>query len=97
MVAESCDINKGLKETSKLEWSGDVDLTDGSLQEKYADYKKRLEMVKNVGLCEENMVQDLNDVVSNINKDLEFLQNRCVCGGCSIATCCDLFFRDYQI
>jgi len=80
LKADGCDINKGLKESSKLEWSGDVDLTDGSLQEKYINYKKRLEMAESVGLCEENMVLDLSDVLNNINKDLEFLQTG-VCGG----------------
>ena len=39
LKADGCDINKGLKETSKLERSGDVDLTDGSLQEKYETFR----------------------------------------------------------
>jgi len=32
LKADGCDVNKGLKESAKLKWSGDVDLSDGSLQ-----------------------------------------------------------------
>ena len=39
LKADGCDVNKGLKESAKLEWSGDVDLSDGSLQERYDRYK----------------------------------------------------------
>ncbi|XP_065899778.1 uncharacterized protein [Dysidea avara] len=72
--ADGCDINKGLKESSRLEWSGDVDLTDGSLQEKYATYKERLMATEKVGMCDGNVVQSLTTVLSAISKDLEFLQ-----------------------
>ena len=50
LKADGCDINKGLKESAKLKWSGDVDLSDGSLQEQYDNYKKHLERAKTVGL-----------------------------------------------
>ena len=74
LKADGCDINKGLKETAKLEWSGDVDLTDGSLIVKYTNYRKFLEMAENFGLCDGNIVQELDDVAANINEDLELLQ-----------------------
>ena len=67
LKADGCDINKGLKETAKLEWNGDVDLTDGSLLVKYTSYRKRLEMAENVGLCDGKIVQELDDVVANIS------------------------------
>ena len=56
--ADGCDIKKGLKESSRLEWSSDVDLADGSLQEKYGNYKERLKTMDKVGLCDGNVVQD---------------------------------------
>jgi len=72
--ADGCDINKGLKESSRLEWSGDVDLADGSLQEKYSKYKERLKAAANIGLHNESVLQDLNSVLNAVSKDLDFLQ-----------------------
>ena len=78
--ADGCDINKGLKESSRLEWSGDVDLADGSLLEKYKAYRKQLETAENIGLHGNNVVQELANVLDTINKDLDFLQSRmCIC------------------
>ena len=77
-----------MKESSRLEWSGDVDLTDGSLQEKYATYKERLMATEKVGMCDGNVVQSLTTVLSAISKDLEFLQAgvyNCICY--LVATC----------
>lgn len=74
--ADSCDINKGLKESSRLEWSGDVDLADGLLLEKYKTYRKQLETAENIGLCGDNVVQELANVLDTISKDLDFLQSR---------------------
>jgi len=76
LKADGCDINKGLKESSRLEWSGDVDLGDGLLAEKYKDYRKRLETAENIGLHGDNVSQELAGVLDTINKDLEFLQSR---------------------
>ncbi|XP_065893778.1 uncharacterized protein [Dysidea avara] len=45
LKADGCNINKGLKETTKLQWSGDVDLGDGALQKQYQSYKLRLQKV----------------------------------------------------
>ena len=50
LKTDGCDIVKGLKESTKLQWSGDVDLNDGSLQEQYETYGKHLEFVKKLGL-----------------------------------------------
>ena len=67
LKADGCDVNKGLKESAKLECSGDVDLSDGSLQEQYDSYKQRLERVGTVGLHKESMAQDLTHVVKEIS------------------------------
>jgi len=35
LKADGCDINPGLKESVKRQWSGDVDLDDGLLQKQH--------------------------------------------------------------
>jgi len=62
------------KRIAKLKWSGDVDLSDGSLQEKYGRYKKHLERAGTVGLDKESIVQDLTCVLKEVTQDLEFLK-----------------------
>jgi len=74
LKADGCDINKGLKESRRLEWSGDVDLADESLQEKFLKYKERLKAAENIGLHDEDVAPGLSSVVDAIGKDLEFLQ-----------------------
>jgi len=53
--ADGCDIKKGLKESSRLEWRS---LANESLQEKYGNYRERLKTMDKVGLCDGNVVQD---------------------------------------
>jgi len=40
LKADGCNIVKGLKESTKLQWSGDVDLANGALEEQYKAYKE---------------------------------------------------------
>ena len=53
VVAEGCNLVKGLKESVKLQWSGDVDLNDGRFQKQYDEYKEHLVKVEKVGLVRE--------------------------------------------
>jgi len=50
LKADGCDLVSGLKESVKLEWSGDVDLNNGKLQELHSEYKSSLEFVEAVGV-----------------------------------------------
>ena len=50
LKADGCDVLKGLKESTRLEWSGDVDLADGSIQKQHEKYKQHLDHAGNVGL-----------------------------------------------
>ena len=75
LKADGCDINKGLKESSRLEWSGDVNLGDGLLQEQYKNYKNRLKSAEKIGLHGDDIAQELADVLVTLQKDLEFLQS----------------------
>ena len=72
---DGCDIVKGLKELTKLQWSGDVDLNDGSLQEQYETYRKRLEFVKKLGLIIEHceVTGQLKRILDDISDDLKFI------------------------
>lgn len=63
--ADGCDITQGLKESTKLEWSGDVDLNDGKLQNQYQAYRARLAFIENIGLEESN-----ETIVKNQLKDV---------------------------
>jgi len=42
LKADGCDILKGLKEPTKMEWSVDVDLADGSVQKQHNKYRQHL-------------------------------------------------------
>ena len=37
--ADGCDLVQGLKQSTRLIWSGDVDLDNGKLQEQYCQYR----------------------------------------------------------
>ena len=52
LKADECDVVKGLKESVRMKWSGDVDLNDSSLQRDYDAYQYRLEQIKKIGLSE---------------------------------------------
>ena len=65
---------KGLKESVKLQWSGDVDLNDGCLHKQYDKYKKRLERVEKAGLVRENASTELRGLLQDTAKDLEIIQ-----------------------
>ena len=58
--ADGCDVKKGLKESAKLEWNGDVDL--------YETVWQHLKGAETICL------EDLTHVVQENSKDLEFLQ-----------------------
>ena len=65
IVVAECDLVKGLKESVKLQWSGDVDLNDGCLHKQYDEYKKRLESRKG---CTE-----LKELLLSLVHNLEYM------------------------
>ena len=67
MVVAECDLVKGLKESVKLQWSGDVDLNDGCLHKQYDEYKKHLESRKG---CTE-----LKELLQDTAKDFSLVCN----------------------
>ena len=75
LKADGCDITKGLKESVELQWSGDVDLNDGALQEQYEVYKKRLTTAEKAGLNRSEAVEDLENILQDLVKDLDFVHS----------------------
>ena len=75
--ADGCDINKGLKESVKRVWSGDVDLNDGGLQKQYDDYIKRIDQAKKLSIQngESEACSQLKSLLDDLTKDLEFIHS----------------------
>ena len=73
LKADGCDELKGLKESTKMEWSGDVDLADGSIQQQFEKYRQRLDHAGKVGLDRASATRELEQVLTDVKNDLEFL------------------------
>ena len=74
---DAVDLVAGLGESVKGEWSGDVDLGDGRLQEMFKEYQRRLQMIARIGLKDRRessvIVADLTQEYALLGNDLEFL------------------------
>jgi len=66
LKADGCDINKELKETTRLQWSGDVDLGDGALQKRFQSYKLHLQKVNKLSARIKSAAEDLRVVLSSV-------------------------------
>ena len=77
LKADGCDITEGLMESTKLQWNGDVDLNDSSLQKQYEAYRDRLRFTESVGLDGEHsdVIGQLTKVTSDISDDLAFIHS----------------------
>jgi hypothetical protein len=79
LKADGTDIQEGLRESMRNEWSGDVDLGDGKLGGKYSKYLEYLKLVRNIGLNDgassNNVKEDLKKVCSKLSIENEFLTN----------------------
>ena len=73
--ADGCDIVSGLHESVQLEWSGDVDLNDKVVQERYRKYISRLQVIDHLGKSSlEDTRTALQALSSSFHEDLHFLQ-----------------------
>lgn len=74
--ADGVDVLKGLCESTKGQWSGDVDLNNGQLQLLYKQLQDRLQWIKLIGLNErrhtETIISDLKVATNYLVTDLEF-------------------------
>lgn len=68
---------KGLCESMRGQWSGDVDLDDGRLKLLYKEYQQRLAEAKAIGLGErkDHIDVDLNSLLQELVEDLEFIHS----------------------
>ena len=68
---------KGLCESMRGQWSGDVDLNDGRLKLLYEEYQQQLEEAKAIGLGErkDHIDVDLNSLLQELVEDLEFIHS----------------------
>ena len=77
--ADGVDVVKGLKESVKGEWSGDVDMNDGSLSDLFREYKGQIEAASTIGLrdrCTQQCIEaDLMETLMSLDSDLSFIHN----------------------
>lgn len=76
---DGVDVVKGLWESTRGQWSGDVDLGDGQLQLLYQKYQERLGRAKELGLEQHtaaDLEADLTRTLKDVTVDLEFLHSR---------------------
>lgn len=68
---------KGLKESVKGEWSGDVDMNDNSLSNLFQEYKGRVDAAGTIGLGEQHtqlcIESDLIKTLTALDSDLSFI------------------------
>ena len=68
---------KGIWESTKGEWSGDVDLNDNQLENIYSMFQKQLQWAERIGLNERSNLDsiscDLNTVMKDTVSDLDFV------------------------
>ena len=75
LKADGCDVNLGLKESVKRQWSGDVDFNDGLLQKQHDAYISRIEQANTIGLEGGSVVDQLTLLSSNLKEDLKFISS----------------------
>ncbi|XP_028407520.1 uncharacterized protein LOC114530130 [Dendronephthya gigantea] len=79
LKADGTDIQEGLRESMRNEWSGDFDLGDGELKLKHSKYIKYLEFVRNIGLNKrtspDDIKKDLEEMCSKLSTEKEFLSS----------------------
>lgn len=70
LKGDGCDLVDGLGESMRLEWSGDVDMNNGSLQKLYEGYRNLLDLVASLTL---HTVEDLKKCYQLVMEEKEFL------------------------
>ena len=77
---DAVDLVAGLGESVKGEWSGDVDIGDGRLQQTFKDYQKRLQMIAKMDRRESSVIAaDLKQEFALLGDDMEFLLESMLC------------------
>ena len=73
---DGVDVVKGIGESVKGEWSGDVDLNDGKLDDLFQEYKGALESASRIGLGNSAQVHaDLTAAFDSVQHYLTFIHD----------------------
>lgn len=74
--ADATDVNQGLRESMKNEWSGDVDLGDNCVILLHKKYIHQLEFIRKIGLKDHRItiIEDLNNLEAVLIDDKVFLE-----------------------
>lgn len=74
---DGVDVVKGLFESTHGVWSGDVDLSDGKLEQKFRNMCERLDFVNTLGLRERRdstvLINDLELLLQESKEDSKFI------------------------
>ncbi|XP_077996424.1 uncharacterized protein LOC144449720 [Glandiceps talaboti] len=75
--ADACDIKKAVRESMQKDWSGDIDLGDGKLQESHKKYIEKHKLVHEFmkGDRIHDVQKDCIAIISVLDKDKTFLCN----------------------
>jgi len=73
--ADGADLLSGLGESVRGEWSGDVDLNDGSTQQLYTNYRQQLDFLDGISIKVDdcNLKQDVEMLKLQTVKDIDFI------------------------
>lgn len=69
--ADATDVNKGLRESMKNVWSGDVDFRDGSVKKMHDEYLQQLRFVRNIGLKDRPSTEKIRENVASLKVTLD--------------------------
>ena len=76
--SDGVDVVSGLMESTKRVWNGDVDLGDGVVQMRHANYIHRLQQVEDlvaVERAQQTLSSLLSTVQSHVNDDIVFVDS----------------------
>ena len=89
---DGCDVVKGICESTRGEWSGDVDLNDGHLKDLQKRFKEQLQWTEGIGLGQRSdsssLKDDLTTTLDSTSADLQFIHSgKCLLHCMNICTC----------
>lgn len=74
---DGCDVVKGIWESTRGVWSGDVDLNDGKLKSFQQKYQQQIEWCNGIGLMArsspDKIKGDLNTALLSTDSELDFI------------------------
>ena len=88
---DGTDVVKGLWESVSGEWSGDIDLNDGTLSQLYKECQDRLAWVKSIGIgniTTEQIKEQLTKALEDNSGDLAFVTS----GALLVPNCVHAYF-----